>query len=275
MKHNEDNFNDEPNLPLDPNGKSPFGLPLDYFASFEDKLKKKLEQENELSEFPVLSSLKRINVFTVPENYFNSVKHAVEYKTELTAYPKLESVKLPVYSELDEEYKKQLHASLNYRIQLANELKPYASLYLIDKVNTFAVPEFYFESVAERVKESVHAVKESKPSVLHTVLDFIFGKKLAFAFGFIFIIALSVYFNRASSTSDEPGDCKTLACLEKQEILNNKAISNFDEEQLMDMVDVNSLGKQLNLKEHKTDSLSIKKENILENTTTDELLDEL
>ena len=43
MENNDYNLNDEPNLPLDNNGKSPFGLPEDYFSKFEDNLKKKIE----------------------------------------------------------------------------------------------------------------------------------------------------------------------------------------------------------------------------------------
>lgn len=274
MKNNENNFNDESNFPLDNNGKNPFDLPLDYFVSFEDKLKKKLEQETELSEFPVLLSLKKTNAFTAPENYFQSAQNLLEYKTELTSYPKLEAIKVPVFNDLDEDYKTQLQAALNYKIELADELKSYSTLYFIDKQNVFTVPQNYFETIAERVKDRIYATKESKESVLTTVFDFIFGGKMAFAFGLLFIIALSVYFNQPKQATEQSGDCKTLACLEKQEILNNKAISGFDEEQLIDLVDVNSLGKQLNLKEQKTDSLS-QKEILLNNTDTDELLDEL
>ena len=48
----------------------------------------------------------------------------------------------------------------------------------------------------------------------------------------------------------------------------------MDEEQLMDLVDVNSLGKQLKLDIAKQDSLT-GTEVILQNTDTDELLDAL
>ncbi|MES2134462.1 MAG: hypothetical protein V4506_19100 [Bacteroidota bacterium] len=274
MKNNENNFNDESNFPLDNNGKDSFDLPLDYFASFEDKLKKKLEQENELSEFPVLSSLKKINVFTAPENYFQSAQNSLEYKTELASYPKLGAIKALVFNDLEEDYKTQLQTAVNYKIELVDELKQYTTLYSIDKHNVFIIPQNYFENVAECLKDRIYATKESKNTVLNTILDFIFGKKMAFAFGILFIIALSVYFNQPKKITEESGDCKTLACLEKQEILNNKAISGFDEEQLIDLVDVNSLGKQLNLKGQKTDSLS-QKEILLNDTNTDELLEEL
>jgi hypothetical protein len=74
MKNNDYNLNDEPNLPLDNNGKSPFGLPKDYFSKFEENIKKKIELENELQEFPVLSSIEKVKPFIVPLNYFNLLK---------------------------------------------------------------------------------------------------------------------------------------------------------------------------------------------------------
>jgi len=60
--------------------------------------------------------------------------------------------------------------------------------------------------------------------------------------------------------------------LGKQEILNNnKVISNFDEEQLMDLVDVNKLNQQLNTerKNNSTNALHI------DSINEDDLLDEL
>ena len=45
MESNDYNLNDEPNLPLNHNDKHSFGLPSDYFTSFEDKLRKKKKIE--------------------------------------------------------------------------------------------------------------------------------------------------------------------------------------------------------------------------------------
>ncbi len=250
MKNNDYNLNDESNFPLDNNGKNAFDLPADYFSKFEDKLKRKMELENELSEFPVLSSIQKTNVFTEPANYFQSIENSLEYKTELASYPKLEVVKKPAFSDLTEEYKQQFQLALNYKVELAEELNAYQTLYTIDKVNPFVVSADYFESVGERVKDRIYSANETKISALTTILDFIFGKKLALSFILVLAIGASFYFNQTSEIIPEEttGDCKTLACLERQEILNNKAITNFDEDQLIDMVDVNKLNEQLNSK---------------------------
>jgi hypothetical protein len=71
----------------------------------------------------------------------------------------------------------------------------------------------------------------------------------------------------------ESGDCKTLACLERNEILNNtKEITNFDEDQLMDLVDVNSLNQQLNsTNEEKSSSATQGMDSISEEDLLNEL----
>lgn len=273
MENNDYNLNDEPNLPLDNNGKNPFGLPKDYFSKFEDNLKKKIELENELQEFPILSSIEKVKSFIVPANYFESTENSLEYKTELESYSKLQSIKKPVFTGLEEDYKKQLDSAINYKIEIVEELKSYETLYSIDKVNSFVVSENYFESVADRVKEKIYSVKEKNKSIIEIVLEIIFGKTMAFSFGLFLIIGLSVFFYKTPENIVESGDCKTLACLERNEILNNnKVITNFDEDQLMDLVDVNTLNEQLNSKKENT---STKKKQNIDSISEDDLLDDL
>ncbi len=273
MKNYDNNMNDEPNFPLDNNGKNPFGLPQDYFSKFEDKLKKKLELENELQEFPMLSSITKSNIFTTPSNYFESIENNLDYKFDLESYPNLQSVKKPVFVDIDESYKHQLESSINHKIEIFEELKTYQTLYSLDKVNSFLVSENYFENVADRIKEKIYSVKENNKSIIEIVIDVLFGKTMAFSFGLSLIIGLSVFFYRAPEGIVDSGDCKTLACLERNEILNNNnVISNFDEEQLIDLVDVNSLNKQLNSKKENTETNT--KQNI-DSISEDDILDEL
>lgn len=273
MKNNDYNMNDEPNFPFENNGKSPFGLPQDYFSKFEDKLKQKLELENELQEFPVLSSITKSNIFAAPANYFESIENNLDRKFELEPYSKLQSVKKPVFTELKEDYKQYLESSINHKIEIFEELKLYQTLYNIHKVNSFEVTESYFENVADRVKEKIYSVKENNKSIIEIVLDVLFGKTMAFSFGLSLIIGLSLFFYRTPEGIVESGDCKTLACLERNEILNNNnVISNFDEEQLMDLVDVNSLNKQLNSKKENIETNA--KQNI-DSISEDDILDEL
>lgn len=274
MKHHDDNLPEDPDFSFNKGEKRPFGVPSDYFSSFEDKLRNKIEAENELNAFPVLSSIQKEQVFATPGHYFSDAEHKLQYNTELAAYPALESLRKPLEASLEEAYQKELLASLSYRTGLVDELKPYPTLYGMDKLNAFVVSDAYFDSLAARVKERIYSQNAERISVWDRVWHVVFGGRTAWAFGLALIVGLAFYFNQKTELITESGDCKTLACLEKNEILNNKAINNFDEEQLMDLVDVNSLGKQLNLDIAKKDSLSAK-EVILQDTDTDELLDAL
>jgi len=266
-------MNDEPNFPLDNNGTNSFGLPQDYFSIFEDKLKKKLELENELQAFPFLSSITKLDIFTVPNNYFESIERSLDYKFELESQSKLQAIKKPVFTELEADYKQQLEISIYHKIEIIEELIPYKALFHLDKVNSFIVSENYFEGVVERIKDKIHSTEENKQSIIEIVLDIIFGKTMAFSFGLSLIIGLSIFFYKTPESIVETSDCKTLACLERSEILNNnKIITNFDEEQLIDLVDVNTLNKQLNSKKEKVEAE--RKQN-MDSISDEDIIDEL
>lgn len=276
MKNKDYNLNDEPNLPLDNNDQNLFGLPSNYFALFEDKLREKIELQDELEQFPTLASIEKNNVFEVPANYFISNENSLEYKTELDAYLKLQSIKKPVFEGLEEDYKNQLQSSITHKIEIVEELKDYKFLYSLNKENSFVFSENYFEGLAENVKDRIFRGIENKKSIIDIVLDVVFGKAMAFSFGLCLIIGLSVFFYQAPENIMESGDCKTLACLERNEILNNnKVITNFDEDQLMDLVDVNTLNQQLNSKKESLEEVTKTKNINIDSISEDDLLDEL
>lgn len=274
MTHNDDNLPENPDLSFNEGKKRPFGMPADYFASFEEKLKEKMEMADELNAFPLLASLQKKNVFVFPTDYFLQTEQSLEHSTELVTYSHLQSIAKPLAEDLDEAYTKKLTTSLSYRISLVDELKPYQTLYAMDKTAVFSVTDDYFDTLAERVKAHIFSGDNTKQSVLDKVLDAVFGKRTAWAFGLALIIGLAIYFKPEEESIQAGNDCKTLACLEKHEILDNKAMTSLDEDQLIDLVDVNSLGKQLNLEEERKDTLSGRKIR-LRDVETEQLLDAL
>jgi hypothetical protein len=74
----------------------------------------------------------------------------LEYKTELESYSNLQSIKKLVDTDLEEDYKQQLELAISHKVKIVDELKPYQTLYSLDKVNSFIVSENYFEGLAER-----------------------------------------------------------------------------------------------------------------------------
>jgi hypothetical protein len=273
MNNKQINSNDEPNLPFDKNERLSFGLPSQYFESFETKLNQKLEIENELNEFSVLSSIKKINTFSLPNNYFNSSKEKLELEAEFVEYKILKSLKSHLSFSNDLTYQEEFEINLLKKINYIDELKDFTVLFSIEKKNSFSYPELYFEHVSDLIKEKIHI---TKPSFIELLIDIIFTKKVALSFSAIAIIMLSwfLYTNHKTENLID-SNCKTLACLEKQEILNHtKTISSFDDEQLIELVNLKKLNNQLN--NHKnSDSEKSKTDSFINDSNFDEIIDEL
>ena len=273
MNKNENNFNDNQSFPFDENGKKSFELPSNYFASFETKLRIKLELETEIQEFSILSSLKKTNTFTVPIKYFDLIEERLDFKTELVEFPTLQSVKSKSSFLVDDEYKELFENKLIGKIERIDELKEYSTLYLIEKQNNFSYPNAYFENLSSLIKEKIY---EIKPSGFRNFFHFIFDKRMALSFCTVTIILLSwMLYSKNKTESVIDTNCKTLACLEKQEILNNKKIiSSFDEDQLIELVNIKKLNHQLNNAE-KTDTKNIEIDSFTTISNLDDIIDEL
>ena len=273
MNTNENNFNEDQNVPFDENGKASFGLPSNYFDSFEFKLRQKLELESELQEYAILSSIQKTNTFSLPKEYFSSLEAKLDFQTELVEFPNLQSIKPNLSFPFDSNYHESFKNNLIAKIELTKELSEFAILNSINKQNLFICPNNYFENIADEIKEKIH---KPKVSVLDNLFHFIFNKKMAFSFSVVIIAFFSwlLYPKNITETINE-GNCKTLACLEKQEILNNaKAISSFDEDQLIELVNIKKLDNQLNSNK-KSDSKNAVTDSFINDSNLDEIIDEL
>jgi len=245
MSNNYNNQNEEENFSFDKDKKNPFSMPDDYFNSFANKMKIKLELEEELKEFSVLASIPKQNTFALPQNYFAKAEIKLEHSLELQSYAVLNTIKKPeLKTEAQEYFELNTQKTVN-AIEIVEELKPYATLYSLDKQKAFAIPADYFDAVADRVKEKYYSLSVEKTSVFQQVLAFIFKPKVALAYSLVLIIGVAsfFYFNQTSTVI---GDCQTLACLEKKELLNEKNSTQFTEDDLYEMIDVDALDKQLN-----------------------------
>ncbi len=273
MNTNEHNFDNDQNLPP-LNGGNPFELPSDYFASFEKKLVDKMEREMELSEFPLLSSIIKSNSFSLPENYFQIAEQQITSSLELVHLPHLQAIKKQPIASLSAEYVNEFEINLRGKIDLVDELKDFKVLYSLNKTNLFCVPASYFDELPLQIKDRIHSTHSNKISLIDTILDFVFGKKMALAFSVILVVGLSVFFYQKAGIIDNANDCKTLACLEKNELLNDNSVSGLNDEQIIDLVNINTLQLQLQSNEVDVDSLQ-EQEFILENTNTDQLIENL
>lgn len=241
------NLNSDEEFSFPGKGKeNPFAVPGDYFDTLPERIAARIEMEEELQEFPLLSAMSKPVLFETPPDYFKSLENSLEYQQELAAFEELQKID-PLQEKLkQEEYFEALDKKMAERIAVTDELKEHALLYAIDKKNNFAVQPDYFETIAERVKERKHAENFSRPSVLSIFISYILRPKIAFVYSVALVMVAGLIWHNYQSQQVAPsGDCKTLACLEKRELLNEHTLNDLDEENLYDMVNVDELDKQL------------------------------
>jgi hypothetical protein len=261
MNKNEENSN--------PNNKenNPFSLPDGYFGSFSQKMMLKIELAEELKEFKLLSSIEKKLPFITPDNYFTHI----EVKNELAAYPKLASVKTQNGFIVPELYFETSAKAITAKIELAEELKAYPVLNSIEKQNVFVAPQNYFEGLSHTIRGNMFAQPEQ--SGVTKILHLVFSKKTAYAIAAMLVISLGLYFYN-SGEETVTGNCGTLACMDKSEILKSNQVSNMDEESLMNLVDPVELSK--NLKEaSKTSDKKEETNYVLENADVNDIVDEI
>lgn len=258
------------------NENNPFSLPDGYFGSFSKKMMYKIELADELKEFEILSSIEKKLPFAIPQNYFSSA----EVKSELSAYPKLAAVKKENAFAAPELYFEISASAIKTKIEIAEELKAYPTLYSLTKENAFAAPENYFEGLSHKIRGEMFVSKDESSAVTK-ILHLVFSKKTAYAIAATLVISLGLYFYN-SGKETVSGDCGTLACLDKKEIIQGSQLLNMDDDALMEMVNTDKLSKNLkeNIKESvkeeeiKTDKQT-KEEYIFENVDVNDIADEI
>lgn len=273
MNNHDEIFNDNDAASLNEGGGSM--LPPDgYFEAFSKKMMARIEAEEELKDFSALAAISKRSPFTVPGGYF---ENAADYSEELTAYPQLGNIARPSYVPVDAAYFEAMQQQVLYKAELAEELKPYPSLYAIDKRQpALAVPADYFEDLAGHVKDRIHSRAETPVvGLLTRIAAFVLRPKTALSFGLalILVVGLLVYNRPGAAVQPVSGDCKTLACLEKGDVLNDHTMHSLDDESLMDIVDVNTLSHQISA--DAAPDATQKEQYLIDNANTDQLMEEL
>lgn len=251
MENNYDNFNEEAVLPGN-NRKNAFALPKGYFDSLSARILNRIEHEEELKECSSLIA-NRKSSFKVPASYFDSLANRLEYNYELSCYPELQKTEKLKF-KIPTEYFANSEKRLANKLELESELKEFSVLSSIPKKNSFKTVPSYFENAPEQAKEKVHA---PTISVFQQITTILFRPQMAIAASLILIVGISAlwYFNQ-NDTEKLTGDCMTLACLEKNEILDEKNIQNLDDESLYEMIDESALDQQLSGDEKTEDTLN-------------------
>ena len=259
METNNDNFSEENFLP-GIEKKNSFVLPDAYFNELSGRIVERIEFEKELEEYKTLSGLNRQLKLSIPTNYFENLTNILELKYESITYPTLETVSKTTLSAPPADYFETLHQKVLNKMEHSSELEGFNVLSSLQKKNRFAVAPSYFERTEQAVKDTGNTANRPK-GILRQIGAAILQPKIAIAASLALILGMAVFFYLKKTDSPlQAGDCKTLACLEKHELLNEKNINDFDDENLYEMVDVEELDKNVSEDDTLNDSIKKNKE---------------
>ena len=237
---------------------SHFGLPENYFDSFSARLFKKIAADEELKEYPILSSLQKNSPFSIPAGYFES-------KEELLQYPLLATNKADSFAVPD-AYFNTLTERITDAISIEQEKGAYPLLYSYKKEEVFVTPVNYFEKFSISTEAEVIVVPLYKRI-----------SKLSYrvAAAVTLLIGLSILFYiQQDKTVLKTNDCNTFACLDKKDILNSGYVLHASDDNIIDLIDENALSDSLLLKKNgKTQKVDMNdvSDNVDINTLTDNL----
>ena len=203
---------------------------------------------------PHLSSLQKVNAYSVPEGYFLNFKNImleqvkpVDVKQELGALaPSLLNVQKPLNAELPAAYFIDFKSRLLDKVradEVAKELAVIAPrLSVLEKVNTLQAPANYFNAFPDRVLADIHAHRiaavtdtrswiDSVNELLDVVIRAVFKPKYAVAFAGVATTVIMAVFMFVKVQQCDDLECK-FAQLSNEEInnyLDNKSDAYSDE----------------------------------------------
>jgi len=198
------------------NDESSFGLPENYFQRSERSILNKAEWLDEHAELTRLSQLKtRLNSsyygFDFPLDYFTTFHSRAE-------------------------------------------LLPFSNLHLISKANNFKVPEGYFDELNSKlVLTSIQKTsKQNKGFSNHFFSKnnhplSIARKRVSLAIAAVLLISFGFWIIQSTKQKIDLSECNSLACLEKQTILNNLNELNFENDELYELVNPQDLQEELDI----------------------------
>lgn len=221
-----------------------FGLPGGYFDKSKSSIQNKIEWQTEHEAYPTLLSLKYVSGFIVPDDYFATN----ESKLELLAYDRLSEISKQNSYIAPIGYFESTNNAIISKIEQESELVEMPILSSINKQLPFITKDDYF---ADTKTEILNKVGENKGGKIININR----KPYWFAAAAVLTIAFSLWIYNAYFEQTEviDGDCNTLACIEKRELLKFK-LDNLDNDELYELVNSKKLEERLNKKE-KTDSL--------------------
>ena len=215
-----------------------FSLPENYFDSFSSKLFKKIADDEELKDYPLLTYLYKTNPFITPVGYFEQAEDILQYPLLI------ENRTQPFITSTG--YFDALSNNIINRISVEEEKITYPLLHSLKQKNTFAVPQQYFETF----------IVETDTKITPLYQRIKLSYKIAAAI--TLVIGLSVLFYTQKTKPVIINDCNTFACLDKKDILSSGYVLHVNDDNIIDLIDEKQLSDSLFLqKDGKTQKVEM------------------
>jgi len=257
VSSNENNQNEQ--------ADNAFGLPEGYFSHSARRILLKLEWEEEHRAYPLLSRFKEGTPFAVPAGYFqrNQVQLELLDTPTLLSQPKQAGFSTP-----DAYFETQQATVLSALLSASDsELQHCPVLGGIDKRNCFKVDEGYFEA-NERLLNTL-----LEPSRQARIIDLFFARKSYVAAAMLLMCAGIWLYSVYGRPAVVEGDCGTIACLEKADLMKARVLESADSDELYELVNPGDLEKQLDKK--KDEATAGKADSSLDNLDLEDLPDDI
>ena len=279
---NQDDFNKNEDHTSDNPGN--FELPENYFDAFSSRLFKKIEMEEELNAFPTLKKIEKKVPFSTPLGYFDNKEELIHYphlstllkrnpffvpdsyfeqQVEISGYPLLFAHRKNPF-QLPLVYFDQLEKQITEKVSLLQEKESYPVLYKTAQGNAFTIPDDYFSNFKVQKEIKIVSLYTRVTSVSYRV-----------AAAIVLLLGLSILFYQLQGPEPaQKNDCNSFACLDKNEILNSGYVLRVSEDNIIDLLDENTLTDSLSLhKNGKTEKIDLQdvSDNVDMNTLTDNL----
>lgn len=221
-----------------------FSLPDGYFKGSKTSIFNKIEWQNEHETYPTLLGLKGQHGFIVPQHYFD----LSEQQLELLAFDQLAQIKKQNPFNVPKHYFVTAKDQMLVKADVVSELRDFDLLQSITKELPLTVSEDHFTLSKQRIL--IKTLPNSGAKIIS-----LNRKPYWFAAAAILTIVFSLWiYNSYFNQSDViDGDCNTLACIEKRELLKYK-LDNLDNDELYELVNTQKLEERL-IKKQNSDSL--------------------
>lgn len=208
------------------NNEGAFGVPGNYFVNSAQQLMQRIAWEDEHTALPLLKASRK-NAFVVPEHY-----EFAEGWCDRTLYSELYAVVREPVFEVPENY----FESSRYALVNGGEGTPSINIPKIEL--GFDVPSDYFNTTAADLQ------KQLLPNRNGRVVALFRTASMAAAAVLLVVIALMGY--RLYHRPVAEGDCGTIACLDRKELMQQQTFEAIENDELFDIVNPADLEKHLN-----------------------------